>query len=324
MKKKISELLAGLKTQKGSPKPAKKHPKKRPKPKPKPKKEKTLDPTALKSYRRTRRGGMKQLEEMFDRTNTRALIKSGRQRSLPTSTFTAAVCNLIRMSTCTLDVAVRSLGVQVITARGWVMQGMRELEANNYGTECASFVSALDVATAQSEIALQIEVRAGEGKWQRFAWMLEKRFGKRWGKLTAMEEIPLQQIETAKEQYQIEADKAGEVMAILEETGMLESSEANPGLEAVPVELTGTQPMETIETEEVNGEFTPATIDQVVKAVEKAREAGVVLHRSPQAAIRYDQGEREKAQEVVEDEDRKRKRIQRLIARDRSFEDNLF
>ena len=273
----------------------------------------------------TRKDNPAKLTKMFDKVTLRATNSGKRQRKEPTPTLISAVCNVIKTASVTVDVALRSLGVNIITAQDWVTRGVSDLDNGLEDTMCARLITALDIALAQDEIMLATQVKEGFGRWQRVAYVIERRYGQRWGRDAGhQEQLSLSRVQTVKPTAEITPDTAGEVLAILEEHGMLVSADANPGEEAVGVDLTSATGEAPIREEEMQeaalidpGQETEALVIQPPQPK---------VFDSPMEALRAHQ-EKEKRQNEgalspgdEETEEQRRARLQRAIASTGGFD----
>jgi hypothetical protein len=85
------------------------------------------------------------------------------------------------------EVAAQAVGIAPLTFRRWIDQGEIDIEAGDVTTCHAIFCTAVKSAEAQAEINMLAEVTGRRSDWQRFAWILERKAYKRWGKRQQIE-----------------------------------------------------------------------------------------------------------------------------------------
>lgn len=273
----------------------------------------------------TRKDNPAKLTKMFDKVTIRATNSGKKQRKEPTPTLIAAVCNVIKTASVSVDVALRSLGVSILTAQDWVTRGVADLDRGLEDTMCARLVTSLDIAMAQDEIMLATQVKEGFGRWQRVAYVIERRYGQRWGRDAGQQDaLSLARVQTVAPTADITPDTAAEVMAILEEHGMLVSADANPGEEIIGVDLTSADGGAPIRAEEMQeaafndpGQETEALVIQPPQPK---------VYDSPVAALKAHAEQEKKLNEGAvspgdeETEEQRRERLQRAISDTNGFD----
>jgi len=172
------------------------------------------------------------------------------------------------------EVVCKALGIRYAVFVAWTKRGLSDL-LEEKDSIFAMFVAAVDAGVAQDEIASLSLITRRVNNWQALAWKLERARFKRWGQRTAIGVGSLEEMKDQAEQSKMPFDKLGEVLAIMEQAGVLpvppKEITSPETLEGNIIEVTA-DPQEKPQTAEDEATTEATTTDEVDEAVDKVKE----------------------------------------------------
>lgn len=196
------------------------------------------------------------------------ISRRGRKLQEPTRKLVRQIFNLVKIGNYP-EVVCKALGIRYAVFVAWTKRGLADL-VENKDSVFAMFVAAVDAGVAQDEIASMSLISKRVNNWQALAWKLERSKFKRWGQRTAVGVGSLEEMTEQQEQAKLPFDRMGEVLAIMEQAGVLPTTPeelASPEtLEGNVIEVTATTPKEPKDAADIDIE-PPGTVKEVPEAV---------------------------------------------------------
>lgn len=186
--------------------------------------------------------------ERYKRMNRKLVKGLLRKRDRPGNKFIRMIVHLIHHGNIP-ETACRALGVTASVYKAWVFKGFEDIQSE-LKTQYAKFVSAVDIAMAQEETVAITKIHAGARDWQAIAWGLERKAFKRWGPKHVHMQSDITELgaaTTADGVQIVTPDVAGDIMAVLEESGALPALMGAPDEKVIDITgapLPSAQPVE--------------------------------------------------------------------------------